>query len=176
MIRKATINDLDQVYPLVMSASRCVFEDLLQSNDEKLVYDLFKLLYSTKNTKFYYDLIYVIEIDNKIASTIVVYDSSLESKYNQVMDNLLNPKSKLESEAYPNTYYIDTLATHPSFEKQGLARMLIEHVNKCYDKPLSLLVDTNKPNVRKYYEKLNFKKVDLVNLYNLSFDVMIKND
>lgn len=174
MIRKATLKDLDYVYDLVMSASRCVFEDMTKSDNDVDIYNLFRLLYQTKNTKFYYDFIYVIEIDNNIASMIVVYDSSMEVEYNKVMARLLSDDVILEIESYPNTYYIDSLATNPDFEKQGLAKMLIEYVNDCFDKPLSLLVDTKKPNVKRYYEKLNFKEVDTKELYDLTFKVMVR--
>ncbi len=108
--------------------------------------------------------------------------AQIVSGYNEEYKKVLSVLKTLMSsrEAEDDEYYIDTVSVHPDFRNQGIAEYLINSaILKAKEQGFSkvvLFVDVKKPNVQKYYEKLNFKflrKCDPIN--GIQYNKMIYN-
>ena len=90
----------------------------------------------------------------------------------------LGKDAKIEKECFDDEFYIDSIAVDEKFRGQGLAKELILHsftkAKELGHKKVSLIVDVNKPKVRKFYESLGFKfnTKKIINLHE--YDHMIK--
>ncbi len=180
MIRKATKNDFERIFKLTMKASKLVFEDALNTKDEKKMKDLAFKFFNSQNTKFSFNNTYVFEINHIIAGCIIFYDSSKEKFYNQTMENYLQNNYKFPIEALENTVYIDSIAVFEEFRGQKIATKLISYVTKQTKQNISLITEDHKNNVTEYYKRLGFKIVKKSNLFNskvnfMLFEKQIKN-
>ena len=90
----------------------------------------------------------------------------------------LGKDAQVEKECFDDEFYIDSIAVDEKFRGQGLAKELILHsfarAKELGHKKVSLIVDVNKPKVRKFYESLGFKfnTKKIINLHE--YDHMIK--
>ena len=173
MIRQAIPTDKEKVCDLILMASSCVFEDVLQTNDLKKEKDLLMKYYDLPNTKFNYKNIIVYEQDNDIAGCLVFYDSDNEIAMNQTMESILDNNYKYAVEAVPGTIYLDSIAVDTKFQGLGISKKLFEYAINKSNKDLSLLVETYKTNVEDYYKRLGFEVVEKVYSFNCEFDLMI---
>lgn len=159
MIRKANVEDFDQIYPLIMSASKLVFVDALQSDDENELRLLVKQYFYAKNNKFSYENTIVYVIDNLVVGCLVSYESDLENVYNLNMENILNNGYKYCIESLPNTMYLDTIAVDDNYQGKGIAKTLIEYLIESTKLDVSLIAESYKTNVIAYYKKLGFEVI-----------------
>ncbi|WP_423363899.1 GNAT family N-acetyltransferase [Mycoplasma sp. P36-A1] len=173
MIRIAKLKDIDTIADLILLASSVLFEDILKTKNLKAQKALLLEYLETPDTKFYYKNILVYELDNKIVSALVFYEANDEAKLNENMEKIVNNGYKFDIEAYPNTIYLDSLAVDSAYRGKGISKELFLYAIDHADKDLSLLVETYKEDVEKYYERLGFKVVERVKLFNAELDSMV---
>ena len=103
--------------------------------------------------------------------------AKLDSEISQHL-KALGKDAQIEKECFDDEFYIDSIAVDEKFRGQGLAKELILHsfarAKELGHKKVSLIVDINKPKVRKFYESLGFKfnTKKIINLHE--YDHMIK--
>lgn len=173
MIRKATLEDINQVTDLILMASSCLFEDILKTTSSNRLKELVMQYYVTKGTKFYYDNIFVYELDNQAVGALVAYPANMEKTLNDKMAWLLEHEYKFDLEAIEGTLYLDSIAVNPKYQGRGISRKLIDYVILNNETDLSLLVETHKKSVEAYYNRIGFIEVKTVSLFNTELKLMI---
>lgn len=165
MIRKATIADMDEVRPLVLMASTLVFEDALKTKDNTKINELFNKFYVTKKTKFSFENTIVYEKDNQIIACLVSYFTKDEPLLNKTVEQLV-PTYPSVIEGEPDCLYLDSLAVADEYRGLGISRELFSYIIEQSKTNLSLLVETYKIDTKAYYERLGFKTIKRVNLFD----------
>lgn len=173
MIRKARLQDIEQVTDLILMASSCLFEDILKTTNQARLKELVMQYYVTKDTKFYYENIYVYEEDNQAVGVIVSYPADMEVTLNKRMASLLESDYKFDLEGIKGSIYIDSLAVNPHYQGKGISRKLVNHVIEQSNVDLSLLVETYKKSVESYYKRIGFEELETVFLFNTELKVMV---
>ena len=128
-----------------------------------------------------YKNIYIYKRDDVIIAAMCAYFGGdawqLDREISQHL-KALGKDAKIEKECFDDEFYIDSIAVDEKFRGQGLAKELILHsfarAKELGHKKVSLIVDINKPKVRKFYESLGFKfnTKKIINLHE--YDHMIK--
>lgn len=173
MIRKAEISDFEQVYQLIMMASKLVFEDALNTNEESKLKELILKYFNDENTKFSYKHTYIYEKEGEIAGCLIYYDSDKELEYNKVMETYLDNDYTFSIEAVENTIYLDTIAVFEKYRGERIARQLIEFMIENESRDISLIAEDHKQSVIDYYLRLGFKIVSKNVMYNSKTSVML---
>lgn len=150
MIRKASINELDEIKNLTEACARAMIKkEIFQWNEhypsrEKLREDIFK------------EELYILEKSENIIGIIVITET---------MDDEYIPIEWLSKTS--NNIYIHRLATHPDFWGEGYAQQLMDFAeNKAKSEGFeSVRLDTFSQNERnqRFYESRGYKR--LGNIY-----------
>lgn len=173
MIRKATLQDIEQVTDLILMASSCLFEDILKTTNENRLRELVMQYYVTVGTKFYFENIIVYEADNKAVGALVSYPADMEKTLNKRMASLLENDYEFDLEGITGTKYLDSMAVNPKYQGRGISRALLGYVIDRSDVDMSLLVETYKKSVEAYYRRVGFEEVEVVNLFNTELKIMV---
>ena len=128
-----------------------------------------------------YKNVYVYKRDDVIIAAMCAYFGGdawqLDREISQHL-KALGKDAQIEKECFDDEFYIDSIAVDEKFRRQGLAKELILHsfarAKELGHKKVSLIVDVNKPKVRKFYESLGFKfnTKKIINLHE--YDHMTK--
>lgn len=128
-----------------------------------------------------YKNVYVYKRDDVIIAAMCAYFGGdawqLDREISQHL-KALGKDAQIEKECFDDEFYIDSIAVDEKFRGQGLAKELILHsfakAKELGHKKVSLIVDINKPKVRKFYESLGFKfnTKKIINLHE--YDHMTK--
>ncbi|MEG0283889.1 MAG: GNAT family N-acetyltransferase [Erysipelotrichales bacterium] len=174
MIRKAELNDIEEVCDLILMASSCLFEDILKTEDLEKQKELLKVYYQTPNTKFSHDNIIVHQNDQgNITGCLVSYHADIEKTLNETMEELIEEDYSFDVEGIENTTYLDSIAVFEKYQGQGISRLLFNKVIEESPCNLSLLVETYKTGVESYYKKIGFKVIEQINIFNTDLKVML---
>lgn len=185
MIRKARKIDSKEIVPLVFE----ILEDmelpiLKEVSKEKLLYVLQKGIES-EDYRYSYNNTCVYELNGKVAGVIVAYKGETELENDKIWERLAeeyNVETKtplfLDKEAEDEHYYIDTIAVHKEYRRQGIGKKLMEYVpimakenNKSI---ISLNCDKLNKKAQSLYEKYGFKTIYEKVLSNHVYNYMIK--
>lgn len=173
MIRKAMIQDQEDVADLVLMASALVFKDILETDDYQTQKDFLMSLYERDDTKYSMNNILVYTINEEVAGCLVYYASEDETLLNNNLNNLLTDGYNFKEEAAPNSIYLDSLAVFNKYQGQGISRKLLEYAINNFESDLSLLVETYKEHVQSYYERMGFEVIKKVEMFNGELNLMI---
>ncbi len=165
MIRKAKTSDFEHVYKLIMMASKLVFEDALNTNEESKLKELAFKYFNDENTKFSYKNTYIYEKSGEIAGCLIYYDSDKELEYNNNMETYLDNEYRFSIEAVENTIYLDTIAVFEKYRGERVARQLIEFMIENEKRNISLIAESHKQYVIDYYKRIGFEVVKEENIY-----------
>ena len=82
-----------------------------------------------------------------------------------------------DPEADPGEYYLDSLAVHPDYRKQGIGKALLEDgiikgASQGF-KRISIIAETEYPHLIRYYESLGFVQADHRNVFGTDFQRLI---
>ncbi|MDR3215700.1 MAG: GNAT family N-acetyltransferase [Bacilli bacterium] len=175
--RKAQLNDFDSIASLILEASGCVFIDILQSDDLYKITALLKYFYDKEDNKFSYQNFIVYEADGTILACLNLYHSQKEIFYNNNMSKLLNDdyhiKYTFPIEATINSYYIDTIGVAAKARHQGIATKMISEVISQDNQNVSLIADSDKPQVVKLYQKIGFEIIHKEEMFGRIFYTML---
>lgn len=132
-------------------------------------------LYSWKNTR-------LAEVDGVPAGALLSYPGELylelrDKTFREYWPAFFTEHPASDPEADPGEYYLDSLAVHPDYRKQGIGKALLEDgVIKGASqgfKRISIIAETEYPHLIRYYESLGFVQADYRNVFGTDFQRLI---
>ena len=181
MIKNAQKQDAKICIKLLNLAMEDIAYKLSGYDDPLKSDEILEKFFVSETNRLSYKNVYVYKRDDVIIAAMCAYFGGdawqLDSEISQHL-KALGKDAKIEKECFDDEFYIDSIAVDEKFRRQGLAKELILHsfakAKELGYKKVSLIVDINKPKVRKFYESLGFKfnTKKIINLHE--YDHMIK--
>ena len=183
MIRKAKKTDAKLVAPLLYNALHEIAEKITGSTDEAEVLLGLETWFSKDNNRLSYENCFVYEQDESAVGVIVAYHGSEATQLDAPIVHHLRELHKdesitLEKEAELDEYYIDTLSVSSAHGGKGIGSKLIEAAEiyateKGHEK-IALLVNLENTRADSLYEKLGYKKDEIVMLVGEPYAHLVK--
>lgn len=181
MIKNAQKQDAKICIKLLNLAMEDIAYKLSGYDDPAKSDEILEKFFKSETNRLSYKNVYVYKRDEQIIAAMCAYFggdvAQLDSEISQHL-KALGKDAQIEKECFDDEFYIDSIAVDEKFRRQGLAKELILHsfakAKELGYKKVSLIVDINKPKVRKFYESLGFKfnTKKIINLHE--YDHMIK--
>ena len=181
MIKNAQKQDAKICIKLLNLAMEDIAYKLSGYDDPVKSDEILEKFFESETNRLSYKNVYVYKRDDVIIAAMCAYFggdvAKLDSEISQHL-KALGKDAQIEKECFDDEFYIDSIAVDEKFRGQGLAKELIMHsfarAKELGHKKVSLIVDVNKPKVRKFYESLGFKfnTKKIINLHE--YDHMIK--
>ena len=181
MIKNAQKQDVKICIKLLNLAMEDIAYKLSGYDDPVKSDEILEKFFVSETNRLSYKNVYVYKRDDVIIAAMCAYfggdAAQLDSEISQHL-KALGKDAQIEKECFDDEFYIDSIAVDEKFRGQGLAKELILHsfakAKELGHKKVSLIVDINKPKVRKFYESLGFKfnTKKIINLHE--YDHMIK--
>ena len=181
MIKNAQKQDAKICIKLLNLAMEDIAYKLSGYDDPAKSDEILEKFFQSETNRLSYKNVYVYKRDDVIIAAMCAYFggdvAKLDSEISQHL-KALGKDAQIEKECFDDEFYIDSIAVDEKFRGQGLAKELILHsfakAKELGYKKVSLIVDVNKPKVRKFYESLGFKfnTKKIINLHE--YDHMIK--
>lgn len=181
MIKNAQKQDAKICIKLLNLAMEDIAYKLSGYDDPAKSDEILEKFFQSETNRLSYKNVYVYKRDEQIIAAMCAYFggdvAQLDSEISQHL-KALGKDAQIEKECFDDEFYIDSIAVDEKFRGQGLAKELILHsfakAKELGYKKVSLIVDINKPKVRKFYESLGFKfnTKKIINLHE--YDHMIK--
>lgn len=181
MIKNAQKQDAKICIKLLNLAMEDIAYKLSGYDDPVKSDEILEKFFVSETNRLSYKNVYVYKRDDVIIAAMCAYfggdAAQLDSEISQHL-KALGKDAQIEKECFDDEFYIDSIAVDEKFRGQGFAKELILHsfakAKELGHKKVSLIVDVNKPKVRKFYESLGFKfnTKKIINLHE--YDHMIK--
>ena len=181
MIKNAQKQDAKICIKLLNLAMEDIAYKLSGYDDHVKSDEILEKFFVSETNRLSYKNVYVYKRDDVIIAAMCAYFGGdawqLDREISQHL-KALGKDAQIEKECFDDEFYIDSIAVDEKFRRQGLAKELILHsfakAKELGYKKVSLIVDINKPKVRKFYESLGFKfnTKKIINLHE--YDHMIK--
>ena len=181
MIKNAQKQDAKICIKLLNLAMEDIAYKLSGYDDPAKSDEILEKFFKSETNRLSYKNVYVYKRDDVIIAAMCAYFGGdawlLDREISQHL-KALGKDAHIEKECFDDEFYIDSIAVDEKFRRQGLAKELILHsfakAKELGYKKVSLIVDINKPKVRKFYESLGFKfnTKKIINLHE--YDHMIK--
>ena len=181
MIKNAQKQDAKICIKLLNLAMEDIAYKLSGYDDPAKSDEILEKFFQSEINRLSYKNVYVYKRDDVIIAAMCAYFGGdawlLDREISQHL-KALDKDAQIEKECFDDEFYIDSIAVDEKFRGQGLAKELILHsfakAKELGHKKVSLIVDVNKPKVRKFYESLGFKfnTKKIINLHE--YDHMIK--
>ena len=181
MIKNAQKQDAKICIKLLNLAMEDIAYKLSGYDDPVKSDEILEKFFVSETNRLSYKNVYVYKRDDVIIAAMCAYFGGdawqLDREISQHL-KALGKDAQIEKECFDDEFYIDSIAVDEKFRRQGLAKELILHsfakAKELGHKKVSLIVDVNKPKVRKFYESLGFKfnTKKIINLHE--YDHMIK--
>ena len=181
MIKNAQKQDAKICIKLLNLAMEDIAYKLSGYDDPVKSDEILEKFFESETNRLSYKNVYVYKRDDVIIAAMCAYFGGdawlLDREISQHL-KALGKDAQIEKECFDDELYIDSIAVDEKFRGQGLAKELILHsfarAKELGHKKVSLIVDINKPKVRKFYESLGFKfnTKKIINLHE--YDHMIK--
>ena len=181
MIKNAQKQDARICIKLLNLAMEDIAYKLSGYDDPVKSDEILEKFFKSETNRLSYKNVYVYKRDDVIIAAMCAYFGGDVAKLDREISQHLKALGKdaqIEKECFDDEFYIDSIAVDEKFRGQGLAKELILHsfikAKELGHKKVSLIVDVNKPKVRKFYESLGFKfnTKKIINLHE--YDHMIK--
>ena len=181
MIKNAQKQDAKICIKLLNLAMEDIAYKLSGYDDPARSDEILEKFFKSETNRLSYKNVYVYKRDEQIIAAMCAYFGGDAWQFDREISQHLKALGKdteVEKECFDDEFYIDSIAVDEKFRGQGLAKEHIRHsfvkAKELGYKKVSLIVDTNKPKVRKFYESLGFKfnVKKIVNLHE--YDHMIK--
>ena len=181
MIKNAQKQDAKICIKLLNLAMEDIAYKLSGYDDPVKSDEILEKFFVSETNRLSYKNVYVYKRDDVIIAAMCAYFGGDAWQLDrEILQHLkaLGKDAQIEKECFDDEFYIDSIAVDEKFRRQGLAKELILHsfakAKELGHKKVSLIVDINKPKVRKFYESLGFKfnTKKIINLHE--YDHMIK--
>ena len=181
MIKNAQKQDAKICIKLLNLAMEDIAYKLSGYDDPVKSDEILEKFFKSETNRLSYKNVYVYKRDDMIIAAMCAYFGGhawLLDREISLHLKALGKDAQIEKECFDDEFYIDSIAVDEKFRGQGLAKELILHsfarAKELGYKKVSLIVDVNKPKVRKFYESLGFKfnTKKIINLHE--YDHMIK--
>lgn len=181
MIKNAQKQDAKICIKLLNLAMEDIAYKLSGYDDPVKSDEILEKFFVSEINRLSYKNVYVYKRDDVIIAAMCAYFGGDAWQFDREISQHLKALGKdteVEKECFDDEFYIDSIAVDEKFRGQGLAKELILHsfakAKELGHKKVSLIVDINKPKVRKFYESLGFKfnTKKIINLHE--YDHMIK--
>ena len=181
MIKNAQKQDAKICIKLLNLAMEDIAYKLSGYDDPIKSDEILEKFFESETNRLSYKNVYVYKRDDVIIAAMCAYFGGDAWQFDREISQHLKALGKdteVEKECFDDEFYIDSIAVDEKFRGQGLAKELILHsfakAKELGHKKVSLIVDVNKPKVRKFYESLGFKfnTKKIINLHE--YDHMIK--
>jgi acetyltransferase, GNAT family len=181
MIKNAQKQDAKICIKLLNLAMEDIAYKLSGYDDPAKSDEILENFFQSETNRLSYKNVYICKRDDEVIAAMCVYFGGDVAMLDREISQHLKALSKdceVEKECFDDEFYIDSIAVDEKFRGQGLAKELILHsfakAKELGHKKVSLIVDVNKPKVRKFYESLGFKfnTKKIINLHE--YDHMIK--
>ena len=182
MIKNAQKQDAKICIKLLNLAMEDIAYKLSGYDDPAKSDEILEKFFESETNRLSYKNVYVYKRDEQIIAAMCAYfggDAWLLDREISQQLKALGKDAQIEKECFDDEFYIDSIAVDEKFRGQGLAKELILHsfakAKELGYKKVSLIVDVNKPKVRKFYESLGFKfnTKKIINLHE--YDHTIKD-
>ena len=182
MIKNAQKQDAKICIKLLNLAMEDIAYKLSGYDDPVKSDEILEKFFESETNRLSYKNVYVYRRDDVIIAAMCAYFGGDAWQFDREISQHLKALGKdaqIEKECFDDEFYIDSIAVDEKFRRQGLAKELILHsfarAKELGHKKVSLIVDVNKPKVRKFYESLGFKfnTKKIINLHE--YDHMIKD-
>jgi ribosomal protein S18 acetylase RimI-like enzyme len=166
-VRKAKPEDSDIIASfLLLAMGEIVYHFIGERSTEKATQFLVNLIQKKAN-QYSYENCWVVEIENEIVATAIVYDGSklqeLRTPVAAEIKWMFNKDFNPEDETLTGEFYIDCVGVSPLQQGKGIGSKLFQFLINEYvykrNETLGLLVDKENPNAKKLYIKLGFEIV-----------------
>ena len=192
VIRGAKPEDAEKAAELISMAwdeLACIFAG---SKDKEEVNKVISTFCKEKNNRFSYEYIDVAEKDGKIAGLVLAFPAEKEMKLNipiikklpyMYKRKISNYKEEVvpmlsSEEAKPGEYYIDSIAVHPNYRKNGLGKKLLmvarKRALKKGFKKVSLIVKPKNKGAIKLYKSSGYNMDRTVDMPSTDYYRMVK--
>ena len=181
MIKNAQKQDAKICIKLLNLAMEDIAYKLSGYDDPIKSDEILEKFFKSETNRLSYKNVYVYKRDDVIIAAMCAYFGGDAWQLDrEILQHLkaLGKDAQIEKECFDDEFYIDSIAVDEKFRGQGLAKELILHsfakAKELGHKKVSLIVDINKPKVRKFYESLGFKfnTKKIINLHE--YDHMTK--
>ncbi|WP_148823867.1 GNAT family N-acetyltransferase [Campylobacter concisus] len=181
MIKNAQKQDAKICIKLLNLAMEDIAYKLSGYDDPVKSDEILEKFFESETNRLSYKNVYIYKRDDVIIAAMCAYFGGDAWQFDREISQHLKALGKdaqIEKECFDDEFYIDSIAVDEKFRGQGLAKELILHsfakAKELGHKKVSLIVDINKPKVRKFYESLGFKfnTKKIINLHE--YDHMIK--
>ena len=151
-------------------AQRPIFEQLVE------ICRMDDTLYSYRNTR-------VAEVDGQVVGALVGYDGGRYAEMRAKTFGMVARNSGVElsqnaMETGAGEFYLDSMAVLPAFCGQEIGhRLMLDRMTWAQEKgfnSVTLLVDKDKPRLRKYYESLGFAMKEEMFVFGAWYDKLEK--
>ena len=180
-IRPATPEDADQVAPLMILALGHIAGIFANSDQNEDAIPFMKAFFRRDDNQYSYLNTLVAVHKEDIQGSITGYDGArLHALRQPVLDQLRTsrPGFTLADETEAGEYYLDCINIDDKHQRKGIGKMLVnafcERALSSGFKRVGLIVDTENPEAKRFYENLNFKTVGQKNFMGHRYFHMVK--
>lgn len=165
LVRQARIGDAAQVVPLLVEAIDHLALTLAGVTTHAAAVPFFTRLFEARGNRYSHEYVHVLELDKEIAAAILAYPGADEATLAAPVLAACRQREpsvthRLELESAPGELYLDALAVAPRHRGAGHAACLIAdactRAAQAGHARAGLLVDLDKPGVKRLYAGLGF--------------------
>lgn len=148
----------------------------------KTMYSLLKECVGREDLLYTYRFTRIAEVDGQPAGAILAYPGELyrelrRKTFEELWPRMLPIDAQSEQETGPGEFYLDSVAVHPHFRHQGIARALIEDSiekgKKLGYKQIGLVADITMPHLIQIYASYGFVPEERRKVLGIDFQRMI---
>ncbi|MDU5512085.1 GNAT family N-acetyltransferase [Enterococcus gilvus] len=183
MIRFAKKEDGTAVAKLILVILKDMELDFLEEFGEEKALEVVAACFEDPTYRFGYARGLVEEIDGEIAGAVFGYPARKEPIIDLPLKDYLRSQGITEDiqmfidpEAFPNEWYLDSIAVDEKFRGQGIGSKLLTAVDRLAthegEKIIGLNVDQSNPNAKRLYLRDGFKDVGEVMISGHRYDHM----
>ncbi len=182
MIKPASKTDTVKLSTLILDAIGDIAKTLSAESEKSKILETLNFYITMKTNRLSYKNIWVYEKKSQIAGLILAYNSNDIKKLDKpILAHLANKNIFIDSfdkECFDDEFYIDTVSVFEEFRGCGIAKELFIFIeNKAKNlgfQKVSLLVDLENIKALALYEKIGFKKNQILKVSNHNYHHMIK--
>lgn len=183
MIRFAKKEDGKAVAKLILVILKDMELEFLDQFGEEKALEVIAACFEDPTYRFGYARGLVDEIDGEIAGAVFGYPANKEEIIDRPLENYLRSqgisdevKMFVDPEAFPNEWYLDSIAVDEKFRGQGIGSKLLTAVDRLAthegEKVIGLNVDKGNPNAKRLYLRAGFKDVGELMISSHLYDHM----